>query len=214
MQIVIPMSGFGERFRKAGYQLPKPLIQVEGKPIIHHVIDMFPEEENFIFICNEEHLDNKSYNMRSTILDYCPTGKIISIKPRKLGPVHAVLQVSDFIKDEDVALILGDNIFYGLDLKSSFTNKSKINGAEIFIYNVPDPERYGVVEIINDKIISIVEKPLKPKSNLVVTGLYYYDNSVKEIAKLINPSNRNELEIIDLLNKYRKKNKKGYFFKV
>ena len=97
--------------------------------------------------------------------------------------------------------------FYGLDLKSSFTNKSKINGAEIFIYNVPDPERYGVVEIINDKIISIVEKPLKPKSNLVVTGLYYYDNSVKEIAKLINPSNRNELEITDI-NKYYLENMK------
>ncbi len=97
MQIVIPMSGFGERFRKAGYKLPKPLIKIEGKPIIAHVIDMFPGEKDFIFICNAEHLSNAEYNMRETLEKYCPTGRIVSIPAHKLGPVYAVLQAESLI---------------------------------------------------------------------------------------------------------------------
>lgn len=93
MQIVIPMSGFGERFRRAGYELPKPLIEIDGKPIIAHVIDMFPGETNFLFICNEQHLNEPSYHMESIITEYCPSGQIISIPPHKLGPVNAVQQI-------------------------------------------------------------------------------------------------------------------------
>ena len=105
MQIIIPMSGFGERFRKVGYKVPKPLIEVEGKPIIHHVIDMFPAETNFIFICNEDHLKNADFNMESTILDYCPSGKVVSIESHKLGPVHAVLQIAEMIDDCDDVIV-------------------------------------------------------------------------------------------------------------
>jgi len=90
MQIVIPMSGFGERFRRAGYTVPKPLVEINGKPIIAHVIDMFPGESNFIFICNRVHLDVPAYQMREILGHYCPTGKIVSIEPHKFGPVHAV----------------------------------------------------------------------------------------------------------------------------
>ena len=97
MQIIIPMSGFGERFRKAGYKIPKPLIEVEGKPIIHHVIDMFPGETNFTFICNEDHLNDPSFDLRNTLLNYCPTGKIVRIAPHKLGPIYAVLQAMEGI---------------------------------------------------------------------------------------------------------------------
>jgi NDP-sugar pyrophosphorylase family protein len=97
MQIVVPMSGFGERFRRAGYTIPKPLIQVDGKPIIAHVIDMFPGETEFVFICNQDHLDTPEYRMESILREYCPTGKILGIAPHKLGPVHAVLQVEDLI---------------------------------------------------------------------------------------------------------------------
>jgi NDP-sugar pyrophosphorylase family protein len=97
MQIIIPMSGFGERFRKAGYSVPKPLIEVEGKPIIAHVIDMFPGETNFIFICNEDHLNEPSYKMREILQDLCPTGKIVSIPAHKNGPIYAVLQAIDDI---------------------------------------------------------------------------------------------------------------------
>ena len=97
MQIVIPMSGFGERFRRAGYNLPKPLIEIDGKPIIGHVIDMFPGENDFTFICNEDHLNNPDYDMENIIRHYCPTGKIFGIAPHKLGPIHAVLQISDVL---------------------------------------------------------------------------------------------------------------------
>jgi NDP-sugar pyrophosphorylase family protein len=93
MQIVIPMSGFGERFRRAGYSVPKPLIEVEGKPIIAHVLSMFPNETDIFFICNQEHLDNPAYRMAEIIQQYCPTGKIVGISPHKLGPVNAVMQV-------------------------------------------------------------------------------------------------------------------------
>lgn len=97
MQIIIPMSGFGERFRKAGYTVPKPLIEVDGKPIIAYVIDLFPGETDFIFICNQEHLDDPAYRMRETLARYCPTGRVVGIPPHKLGPVYAVAQVADLI---------------------------------------------------------------------------------------------------------------------
>ena len=79
MQIIIPMSGFGERFRRAGYSVPKPLIEIDGKPIVAHVIDMFPGELDFIFICNQDHLNNPDYHMESILRRYCPTGRVIGI---------------------------------------------------------------------------------------------------------------------------------------
>lgn len=90
MQIVVPMSGHGERFRRAGYLLPKPLIEVEGKPIIAHVVDLFPGERDFVFVCNEEHLADPSLGLRATLERWCPSGRIVPIAPHKLGPVHAV----------------------------------------------------------------------------------------------------------------------------
>ncbi len=95
--IIIPMSGFGERFRHAGYTLPKPLILIDNKPIIAHVIDMFPGEKDFIFICNQDHLNNPDYSMENTLQQYCPTGRIVGIPPHKLGPVHAIQQVEHLI---------------------------------------------------------------------------------------------------------------------
>ncbi len=92
MQVIIPMSGFGERFRNAGYTIPKPLIPVEGKPIIQHVVEMFSADDDFIFICNEDHLNESSYRMREILESICPSGIIVSILPHKLGPVYAVMQ--------------------------------------------------------------------------------------------------------------------------
>ena len=97
MQVVIPMSGFGERFRAAGYTVPKPLIEVDGKAIIQYVVEMFDSKDDFIFICNEEHLLDSSYNMQSILKSAAPNGGIISIKPHKLGPVYAVMQAIDEI---------------------------------------------------------------------------------------------------------------------
>lgn len=105
MQIVIPMSGFGERFRRAGYSVPKPLVEIEGKPIIAHVIDMFPGEDDFLFICNSEHLENPDYRMAEILRQYCPTGRVISIPPHKLGPIHAVRQVEHLVDPSRPAVV-------------------------------------------------------------------------------------------------------------
>ena len=97
MQIVVPMSGFGERFRRAGYVLPKPLIPVDGRPIIGHVIDMFPGETDFIFVCNADHLAHPDYRMAETLAELCPTGRIVAIPSHRLGPVHAVMHAADLL---------------------------------------------------------------------------------------------------------------------
>ena len=97
MQIVIPMSGFGERFRRAGYSVPKPLIEVDGVPIIGHVINLFPNETDFTFICNEDHLASPQYQLRERLVSLCPTGRIVGIPAHKLGPVHAVRQVEHLL---------------------------------------------------------------------------------------------------------------------
>ncbi len=97
MQIVIPMSGFGERFLRAGYRLPKSLIPVEGKPIVAHVLDLFPGAEEVLFICNREHIENPGFQMREVLEFYCPRGRILGIAPHKLGPVHALSQAWEAI---------------------------------------------------------------------------------------------------------------------
>jgi NDP-sugar pyrophosphorylase family protein len=105
MKIVVPMSGLGERFKVAGYSLPKALIQVEGKSMIEHVIDMFPGENKFIFICNENHLANPAYDMSSKLLAACPTAEIVAIPEHKLGPVHAVAQIFDRLGDHEEIVV-------------------------------------------------------------------------------------------------------------
>lgn len=105
MQIVIPMSGFGERFRKAGYDLPKPLIMVEGKPIIAHVIEMFPGESDFLFVCNQDHLDEPRYRMREVLGQYCPTGRIVGIPAHSQGPIGAVLKARDWVKPDQPVIV-------------------------------------------------------------------------------------------------------------
>jgi len=105
MQIVIPMSGFGERFRKAGYSVPKPLIEVDNKTIIQHVVEMFPGENDITFICNKEHLNVKKYRMRKILKEISPTCRIVQVEPHKLGPVHAVLQAIDFLDHEQPIIV-------------------------------------------------------------------------------------------------------------
>jgi dTDP-glucose pyrophosphorylase len=97
LKIIIPMSGFGERFRRAGYEIPKPLIEIDDKPIIAHVIDMFPGETDFIFICNQEHLSNPLYRMEAILKEHCPSGQVIGIPPHKLGPINAVRKVEHLL---------------------------------------------------------------------------------------------------------------------
>jgi NDP-sugar pyrophosphorylase family protein len=101
MQIVIPMSGFGERFRRAGYPVPKPLIPVDGKPIIAHVLDMFPGETDVLFICNEDHLAEPAYRMAEILKRYCPTGRIVGIPSHKTGPIGAVLKARGHVRTDE-----------------------------------------------------------------------------------------------------------------
>ena len=101
MKIIIPMSGFGERFRNVGYKIPKPLIEIDGKPLIEHVYNMFSKNDEFVFICNEEHLINKDYNMASKIKSFCTNGEIISIPKhnlRKLAFSFLILLIISVVK--------------------------------------------------------------------------------------------------------------------
>jgi len=129
-QIIIPMSGFGERFRRAGYKVPKPLIEVDGKPIIAHVIEMFPNEEDFIFICNNDHLLDEEYNMEQIIRKYCPTAQIIGIDSHKLGPVYAVSKIFDKIsKDRPVVVNYCDfSCYWNWGDFKSFVNTTESEG--------------------------------------------------------------------------------------
>ena len=97
MQIVIPMSGFGERFRAKGYTKPKPLIEIDDRSIISYVVDMFPGEDNLFFICNEDHLSNASYEMEDHLKSICPSGTVIGIPSHKLGPIHAINQIINYL---------------------------------------------------------------------------------------------------------------------
>lgn len=124
------------------------------------------------------------------------------VQPEPKGIAQAFLIGEDFIDCDAVCLILGDNIFYGKMELNKIVREFQ-NGATIFGYNVHDPERYGVVEFdANGKVISIAEKPAKPKTNYAVPGLYLYDQNITEIAKTMKPSARGELEVTDVNNEY------------
>jgi glucose-1-phosphate thymidylyltransferase len=126
-----------------------------------------------------------------------------AIQEKPNGLAQAFVIGADFIGNDKVALVLGDNIFYGSGFSKLIQSFNDVNGAAIFAYPVADPERYGVVEFDKDNIaVSIEEKPLKPKSKFAVPGLYFYDNSVVEIAKNIQPSPRGEYEITDVNRVY------------
>ena len=200
MKGIILAAGAGTRLYPASLPISKILLPIYDKPMIYYPLStlMLAGIKDILIITNEIDYDN----FVKVLGDGSQFGINLSYKIQYVqrGIADAFLIAEDFINGEDVALILGDNIFHGQGLKKRLrAAAAKETGATVFGYYVEDPERFGIVEFDKDgKAVSIEEKPEHPKSNYCVTGLYFYDNRVVEYAKNLKPSARGELEITDL----------------
>ncbi len=204
MKGIILAGGSGTRLHPATLAINKQLLPVYDKPMIYYPLSvlMLAGIREVLIISSPEFLDN----YRRMFGDGSDWGLTMSYaeQPRPEGLAQAFTIGRDFVGDSNVALVLGDNIFFGAhltDLLASAT--ARTHGATVFSYRVEDPERYGVVELAADgRALSLEEKPAAPKSNHAVTGLYFYDNCVLDLARDLAPSARGEYEITDLNRLY------------
>ena len=205
---IILAGGYGTRMSPLTKAVNKQLLPIYDKPLIYYPLSvlMLAGIKDILLIVNKGQLAQ----FKNLLQDGSRFGiKINYIEQKKpIGLPDAFILGEQFIGKSNVAMILGDNFFYGQNLSSKLLQNTKLKkGAKIVLYKVQKPEAFGVAKVNSkNKIISIKEKPKKFFSDLAITGLYFFDNKVVEFAKKLKPSKRNELEIVDLLNIYRKKN--------
>ena len=206
---IILSGGKGTRLFPVTLALSKQLLPIYNKPMIYYPLStmMSIGIKEILIITTPFDFDRFKFLLGDG--SKWGINLYFKVQEKPNGIAEAFILAEKFIDKSPSALILGDNLFYGNDLSLRLRNFSKkTDGATVFAYPVKNPERYGIVNYNKEKkIISIEEKPIKPKSKHAVTGLYFYDKNVVKIAKSINPSKRGELEITDLNNIYLKENK-------
>lgn len=205
---IILAGGVGSRMSPLTKAVNKQLLPIYDKPLIYYPLSilMLSNIRDILIIVNKGQVPQFSKILnRTNNLGI----KITFLEQEKPGGLpEAFIIGKNFIGKNNVALILGDNFFYGQSLTKKLLNSTKLKkGARVFLHPVKNPNLYGVATLKNDKIVKIIEKPKKTNSNLAITGLYFFDNNVIKYSESLKPSKRGELEITDLLNKYLKTKK-------